>query len=67
MKVIKPLYSVLEVGNHWFRTYYQHYTKKLKIKESTYDLCLLYLDEIFGIVGLQTDDTLFLADQAFVD
>ena len=37
------------------------------MKESTYDLCLLYLDETFGIVGLQTDDTLFLADETFAE
>ena len=67
LKVIKPLYSVPEVGNHWFKTYHQHYTKRLKIRESTYDLCLLYSDKNFGIVGIQTDDTLFLVDQAFTD
>jgi len=52
IKVIKPLYSVLEAGNHWFRTYYQYYTKKLKMKESTYDLYLLYSDKSFRIVGI---------------
>ena len=39
----------------------------MKIKESTYDLCLLYLDKTFGIVGLQTDDTLFFVDETFVE
>ena len=33
--------------------------------ESTYDFCLLYRHGFFGIVGLQTDDTLMLADEAF--
>ena len=33
--------------------------------EFTYDFCLLYRHEFFGIVGLQTDDTLMLADEAF--
>ena len=35
---------------------------------STYDPCLLYTENSssgFGIVGLQTDDTLFLADKMF--
>ena len=34
--------------------------------QSTYDPCLLYTNRNgFGIVGLQTDDTLFLADETF--
>lgn len=36
--------------------------------ESTYDSCLLYKnnrDTGFGVVGLQTDDTLFLGDEIF--
>ena len=33
--------------------------------ESTYDFCLLYRHESFGIVKLQTDDTLMLADETF--
>ena len=34
--------------------------------ESTYDSCLLYTNKNgFGIVGLQTDDTLFFADDRF--
>ena len=35
--------------------------------QSTYDPCLLYSDKPFGIVGLQTDDTLFLADDTFAE
>jgi hypothetical protein len=35
--------------------------------ESTFDSCLLHIEFIlFGIVGLQTDDTLVLADDEFV-
>ena len=33
--------------------------------EFTYDFCLLYRHELFGIVKFQTDDTLMLADEAF--
>jgi hypothetical protein len=65
-KVIKPLYGVPEAGNHWFKTYHHHHTEILAMKESTYDPCLLYTHKDgFGIVGLQTDDTLFLGDQTF--
>ena len=35
------------------------------MNQSTYDPCLLYSNKPFGVVGLQTDDTLFLADQDF--
>jgi hypothetical protein len=65
---VKPLYGVPEAGNHWFKTYHQHHVRKLKMEQSTYDPCLLYtLSNGLGIVGLQTDDTLFLADQTFAD
>ena len=55
-----------EAGNHWFNTYHRHHLKKLHMGESTYDPCLLYTNSNgFGVVGLQTDDTLFLADNTF--
>ncbi|SLM34983.1 conserved hypothetical protein [Lasallia pustulata] len=65
LKVIKPLYGVPEAGNHWFNTYHCHHTEKLQMEQSIYDPCLLYCTTSFGIVGLQTDDTLFLADKDF--
>jgi hypothetical protein len=38
------------------------------MEQSTYNPCLLYtLTNSLGIVGLQTDDTLFLADKTFAD
>ena len=67
--VIKPLYGVPEAGNHWFKTYHTHHCEKLEMKQSTYDPCLLYTnseDTGFGIVGLQTDDTLIVGDKKFV-
>jgi hypothetical protein len=67
LKVVKPLYRVPEAGNHWFSTYHKHHVNKLHTKQSTYDPCLLSVNEpnYFGVVGLQTDDTLFLANQGF--
>ena len=35
------------------------------MKESTYHPCLLYSSGPFGIVGMQTNDTLILADNNF--
>lgn len=66
LKVIKPLYGIPEAGNHWFNTYHRHHTEKLAMVQSTFDPCLLFTNTNgFGIVGLQTDDTLFLADDTF--
>ena len=67
LKVVKPLYGVPEAGNHWFGTYQKHHIDKLRTKQSTYDPCLLSVNEpnYLGIVGLQTDDTLFLANKGF--
>ena len=68
LKVVRPLYGIPEAGNHWFRTYHNHHTEKLKMETSTYDPCLLHCSnpkQGFGIVGMQTDDTLIVADNAF--
>ena len=35
------------------------------MKESMYNPCLLYTHKGLGIVGLQTDDTLFVGDEVF--
>jgi hypothetical protein len=71
LKVIKSLYDVSETETHWFNTYQKHHKKKLSMIESTFDSCLLHINQIefinhFEIVDLQTDDTLILADDEFV-
>ena len=68
LKVIWPLYGILEAGNHWFHMYYCHHTDWLKMETSMYDLCLLHCTELdtgFGIIGMQIDDTLLLVDSGF--
>lgn len=68
LKVIKPLYGVPEAGAHWYKTYHAHHIQNLTILESTYDSCLLWVSSPnmgFGVVGLQTNDTLILADKTF--
>ena len=68
LQVVKPLYGVPEAGNHWFNTYHRHHLQELQMTQSTYDPCLLYTSTNgFGVVGLQTDDTLFLADPEFAN
>jgi hypothetical protein len=37
------------------------------MEQSTYNPCLLHSNKPLGIVGLQTDDTLFLVDKEFAD
>ena len=34
--------------------------------QSIYNACLFQSNEFFGIVGLQTNNTLFLVDKAFI-
>jgi hypothetical protein len=66
LKLVQPLYGVPEAGNHWFQTYHRYHREKLKMEQSTYDPCLLFTKENnIGIIGLQTDDTLLLADKDF--
>jgi hypothetical protein len=52
LKVVKPLYGVLEAGNHWFKTYHSYYLNELAMEQSTYDPYLLYSNRPFGVVGL---------------
>jgi hypothetical protein len=67
VKVLKPLYGVPESGNHWYKTYHSHHVKELSMEQSTYDPCLLYSNDPFGLVGLQTDDTLFVGNDDFAE
>jgi hypothetical protein len=54
LKVVRPLYSILKAGNHWFKTYHNYYIKELNMSQSTYNPCLLYLNNPinFKIVSL---------------
>jgi hypothetical protein len=67
VKVVKPLYGVPEAGNHWFKTYHNHHIEQVGMEQSTYDPCLLFRNKPYGIIGLQTDDTLISGDQDFAD
>ena len=68
MKIKKPLYGIPEAGTHWFHTYHTHHQEKLFMIQSTYDPCLLHTirQGMFGLVGMQTDDTLILGDDNFI-
>jgi Reverse transcriptase (RNA-dependent DNA polymerase) len=67
MVVVRPLYGIAEAGTHWWATYSKHHKDKLLMTTSTYDPCLLITttENGFGVVGMQTDDTIILADERF--
>jgi Reverse transcriptase (RNA-dependent DNA polymerase) len=68
LKVVKPLYGIPEAGNHWYKTYRDHHVNRLKMRMSSYDSCLLLTTSESGgrgIIGLQVDDTIMLADDDF--
>jgi hypothetical protein len=69
MHVLRPLYGIAEAGTHWWSTYFNHHKDKLNMTTSTYDPCLLISssNSQFGIVGMQTDDTLGLSDDKFAE
>ena len=67
LKVLKPLYGVLEASNYQFKTYYLYYINQLRIDQSMYNPYLLYSNKHFRIVSLQTNNTLFLADNTFIE
>ncbi|SLM38022.1 hypothetical protein LPUS_08085 [Lasallia pustulata] len=46
--------------------YHDHHTIKLRMILSTFNPCLLYNNHSTTIIGLQTDDTLIAADNAFM-
>ena len=56
---------MLEARNHQFKTYYSYHVKKLSIKQLTYNPCLIYSKEPFNVIGLQTNNTLFVKDVSF--
>ncbi|KAI0996966.1 hypothetical protein K3495_g11217 [Podosphaera aphanis] len=72
LRIARPLYGIPEAGTHWFNTYQKHHIEKLFMQASTFDSCLLYSKHAtkhrrgHGIIGLQTDDTLIVADDEFL-
>jgi hypothetical protein len=67
--VIKPLYGIAEAGVHWWTTYHRHHCTELDMSTLTYNPCLLVTNrnvDAFGLVGMQTDNTLMLRTAAFL-
>ena len=68
MVVLKLLYSIFKARIHWWAIYYKHYKEKLSIIISTYNPCFLIITkkEVFGLIGMQTDNTLILILKEFL-
>jgi hypothetical protein len=55
-KIIKSLYDVFEIDNHWFVIYHAHHVNKLEMSQSIYDFCFLHTNmKIDTSFNLQTD------------
>ncbi|KAI1000667.1 hypothetical protein K3495_g7531 [Podosphaera aphanis] len=68
IRVIKPPYGIAEAGVHWFHTYQEHHKQQLGMEMSTsvpFLLITVGSADSFGIVGMQTDDTLMLGTESF--
>ena len=66
MVVLKPLYRIPKVRTHWWAIYYKHYKEKLSIITFTYNPCfLITTKEVFGLIGMQTNNILILALKEF--
>ncbi len=66
LRIIKLLYDVFEIEAHWFNTYHDHHKNNLNMTKSTYDLCLLFINQsIFELIKMQTNDTLMLKNDQF--
>ncbi len=78
LRVIKSLYDVSETKAHWFNTYHDHHKKNLNMTKSTYDSCLLFINQnesssnlinqnILEPIEMQTDDILMLRNDQFAE
>jgi len=61
------LYGIPKAGTYWWAIYYKYYKEKLSIIISTYDPCFLIITkEVFGLIGIQTNNTLILVLDEFL-
>ncbi|KYK57237.1 hypothetical protein DCS_04244 [Drechmeria coniospora] len=69
-RVMRPLYGIPEAGAHWFLTYQNHHREQLGMDQSSYDPCLMVShpdNTAIGIIGMQTDDTIQLGNNVFME
>jgi hypothetical protein len=63
----KLLYRIPKAKTHWWATYHKHHKEKLAMAIFTYNPCLLItiIKRAFGIVRIQTNNTLILRLKKF--
>jgi len=68
MVVLKPLYRIAEAGTYWWATYSKHHKEKLLITTSIFNLCFFIttIGTPFGIISMQTNNTIILGDNQFL-
>ena len=67
LRVIFPLYEIIELNIYWFQIYYKHHIKKLEITSFIFDVCLLFNNNIITIVDLQINDSLIVDIIEFIN
>lgn len=76
-RIQKPLYGIPEAGVHWFTTYHRYHRNRLHMTSSPFEMCFMFTKAAFqhdashdshprGSVCLQTDDTAYLGNEAFI-
>lgn len=68
LKLLKPLYGLSESGDYWGRTFRNHMTKELGMKNCITDTALFYKSSEAGLAGLCTtyvDDALYAGNKTF--
>ena len=67
MVVLKPLYGIAETETYWWATYSKHHKEKLLMTTFTFNPCFLITitGTLFGIISMQTDDTIILKNDQF--
>ena len=68
MVVLKLLYRISKAKTHWWAIYYKYYKEKLFMIISTYNPYFLITTkkEAFGLIKMQTDNTLILILKEFL-
>ena len=65
LKMIKLLYKIFEINNHWFSIYHKHHFKRFVMIKSIYDSCLFYCIQSFVAVNFQIDNILIFVNNNF--
>ena len=65
VRVLLPLYGLVESGTHWYTTFASTLTSELALRPAALDPCVLYQPD--GMIGLVVDDSIFAGSQNFLD